>query len=295
MSFLSEYLEHFQTYPHSLIVKFLGLYSVEILGKSNTKPPEKGKPVLTAMKDVNFLDEVIELGHQKNWFIKQLKLDVKFLETLGVQDYSLLVGRHPLHENERHQSFGSLVMRMTKCVYKYMCMSSNVKKKLEGKEFKTISKSLHLLFCIAYRSFSNKDDIDLSSSVGKNSLYIPEDLSEEESKPDMAENVGKVYFENPSKPKTFFFHSLVHLRDIDDGKNTANRRLLPHCKNPLHVIDGVHYRYFLGIIDFFTQFESRQRVVKILKDIRYCCGEHSTVPAEVYADRFLHFITERTE
>ncbi|KAJ8299996.1 hypothetical protein KUTeg_021515 [Tegillarca granosa] len=218
MSFLSEYLEHFQTYPHSLIVKFLGLYSVEIHGKSNTKPPEKGKPVLTAMKDVNFLDEVIELDA---YFIKR-------------------------------------------------------KKEIR-------------------RSFSNKDDIDLSSSVGKNSLYIPEDLSEEESKPDMAENVGKVYFENPSKPKTFFFHSLVHLRDIDDGKNTANRRLLPHCKNPLHVIDGVNYRYFLGIIDFFTQFESRQRVVKILKDIRYCCGEHSTVPAEVYADRFLHFITERTE
>ena len=62
-----------------------------------------------------------------------------------------------------------------------------------------------------------------------------------------------------------------------------NRRLLPKCKNPLHIIDGPECRYHLGVIDFFTKWECRQRSSRILRSVRYCCGDHSTIPPRLWS------------
>ena len=84
----------------------------------------------------------------------------------------------------------------------------------------------------------------------------------------------------------------------DPGNNefqqTSNRRLLLNCQNPLHVINGVEYRYYLGIVDFFTRFECRQQMARIMKTVKFLSSNHSTVPPNDYAERFLKFITERT-
>ena len=73
-----------------------------------------------------------------------------------------------------------------------------------------------------------------------------------------------------------------------------NRRLLPNLRNGIHIIDGPHHRYFLGIIDFFTTFGARQRCVKILKDIKFQCGDHSTTPPNAYARRMIRFIQDHS-
>lgn len=94
------------------------------------------------------------------------------------------------------------------------------------------------------------------------------------------------------------FTSLGSLLDSSRSpgeKDSANRRLLLDCKNPLHVINGTHSRYFMGIIDFFTQYKCKQQVARVLKVCKNCTGDHSTVPPDIYADRFLRFIEERTE
>lgn len=53
-------------------------------------------------------------GSQRDWFLDQLEIDVEFLQSLGVQDYSLLVGRHPLHPDEKKQDFANFVFRVKK-------------------------------------------------------------------------------------------------------------------------------------------------------------------------------------
>ena len=78
------------------------------------------------------------------------------------------------------------------------------------------------------------------------------------------------------------------------GMTFKNRRLLLNCKNNLHIIDGQKYRYYIGIIDFFTLYRLRQRAGKIFKDVKTCCGSHSTEPPDVYSKRFCEFIAERT-
>lgn len=55
-------------------------------------------------------------GNQRDWFLRQLRHDVSFLRDLGVQDYSLLLGRHELHKDDQQKTFVDLVDRMRKYV-----------------------------------------------------------------------------------------------------------------------------------------------------------------------------------
>ena len=92
-----------------------------------------------------------------------------------------------------------------------------------------------------------------------------------------------------------FLQSLSDSRYLDStGLKFENRRLLLNCDNNLHIVDGVSHRYYIGIIDFFTLFQCRQHVGKFFKDIRTCCGNHSTEPPDVYAKRFYQFIMDKT-
>lgn len=82
--------------------------------------------------------------------------------------------------------------------------------------------------------------------------------------------------------------------DYLDKTEAENRRLLPNTRNRLHIIDGPNVRYHMGIIDFFTLYECRQKVGRVLKSIKFCCGDHSTIPPPAYGDRMYNFIADHT-
>lgn len=58
-------------------------------------------------------------GRERDWFLTQLRADVDFLLKNGVQDYSLLLGRHPITVSEKRESVGNLVLRMKKYFFSY--------------------------------------------------------------------------------------------------------------------------------------------------------------------------------
>ena len=98
-----------------------------------------------------------------------------------------------------------------------------------------------------------------------------------------------------SSTKPIVLQSLSDSDYLDStGMVFKNRRLLLNCNNSLHIIDGANYRYYIGIIDFFTRFKLRQKAGKIFKDLKTCCGSHSTEPPEVYGPRFYEFIADRS-
>ena len=98
-----------------------------------------------------------------------------------------------------------------------------------------------------------------------------------------------------SSLKPIVLRSLSDAEYLDStGMVFKNRRLLLNCNNNLHIIDGENHRYYIGIIDFFTRFQLRQKLGKIVKDLKTCCGSHSTVRPEYYGQRFYEFIEERT-
>ncbi|KAK3599254.1 hypothetical protein CHS0354_012865 [Potamilus streckersoni] len=287
-SILRDYIEHFHAYPHSLLVKFLGLHMIQISGSRKKyilvmqsafypqtriqerfdlkgcfcgryqKPSPPGKKTLLVLKDQNFIGEKIDLGPQKEWFLQQVKADVDFLYELGVGDYSMLVGRHPLHGSECRETLGNLVTRI---------------------------------------QISSHDAVSTSHTYSSESIVLPEDHSADAvsipGEVEMVLSPGRS--SNPIQSNKNHAVTLTSLTSSSVLSSPAqNRRLLPNCLNNLHIIDGVNHRYYLGIIDFFTLFQCRQRFGKMFKDMKHCCKEHSTEPPDIYADRFYKFIAEIT-
>ncbi|WAR31946.1 PI5L1-like protein [Mya arenaria] len=250
LSILRDYLNHFQTYPHSLLVKFLGLYSI--------KTATSKKKYFLVMQSIFYptirLNERFDIkGPQKDWFLTQLRADVDFLREIEVLDFSLLLGRHRLESSEKHESMSNLVIRVKN------------KTKTNDIELQVLSKS-------------DPPNVSPAKKSGKKEISKLKSTK------------------SSSGAKVGFLRSLSDKRYLDDSEHTfQNRRLLLTCDNSLHIIDGVKYRYYIGVIDFFTQFRCRQLVGKVLKDMKTCCGSHSTVDPETYAERFYQFIQERVE
>ena len=111
--------------------------------------------------------------------------------------------------------------------------------------------------------------------------------------------------------------------------NPENRRLLPNSANGTHIVEGPenrcnsffdidytkilysiieaikvmfyyicplkHFRYYIGIIDIFTEYGLRQRVGRILKTMKFCNCNHSSAPPDIYASRFTSFIESKLD
>ena len=57
----------------------------------------------------------------------------------------------------------------------------------------------------------------------------------------------------------------------------------------------VCFRYYIGIIDIFTEYGLRQKIGRVLKSIKFCNCNHSSCPPDQYASRFVSFIKKRLE
>ena len=74
-----------------------------------------------------------------------------------------------------------------------------------------------------------------------------------------------------------------------------HHRLLPNCKNAIHVIDGPDRRYFVGIIDIFTVYNWKKRLENLWKSLRYPGRGFSTVGPTKYSRRFCQWIQDHTQ
>ena len=73
-----------------------------------------------------------------------------------------------------------------------------------------------------------------------------------------------------------------------------HRRLLPNCKNAIHVIDGPDRRHFVGIIDIFTVYSWKKKLENLWKSLRYPGKAYSTVRPTKYSHRFCKWIQEHS-
>ncbi|KAM3599528.1 uncharacterized protein V6R79_007471 [Siganus canaliculatus] len=142
LSNLKIYVEHLRKYPHSLLVKFLGVHRITIPHRRKkyfivmqsvfypddrinarydikgcevsrwTEPAPEGSQMIVVLKDLNFEGQYITLDRQRSWLLRQVEIDTHFLQMLNVLDYSLLLAHQPLHQDERHQglSFATLII-----------------------------------------------------------------------------------------------------------------------------------------------------------------------------------------
>ncbi|XP_051836024.1 phosphatidylinositol 4-phosphate 5-kinase-like protein 1 isoform X1 [Antechinus flavipes] len=259
LSKLALYIHHLHEYPHSLLVKFLGIHSIKIArGKKKyfiimqsvfypderiserydikgcqlsrwTEPLPAESQIILVLKDLNFEGRIISLGSHRNWFLKQIELDTAFLRDLNVLDYSLLVAFQKLHSDEKQQSKNILTR---------------------------IARSVHG----AWGEASTMPYMD-SETLTKHLRYHP--------------------------PVSINKKGSYNLR-------AHNCRLLPDAHNALHTLDGPEHRYFIGIIDFFTVYNLRKRIEFLWKSLLHPTRTFSTVNPAHYASRLCRWVDAHT-
>ncbi|XP_059151535.1 phosphatidylinositol 4-phosphate 5-kinase-like protein 1 isoform X2 [Physella acuta] len=299
LSILRSYMQHFISYPHSLLVKYIGCYAIKISGKPKKyflvmqsifypseriedrfdikgctagryqHPRPEGSNVITVLKDRNFLNDELDFGDQGEWFKAQIEADSKFLCDLNCMDYSLLIGRQRKHASEMAtEQVSSIVERIG------ISISPSKKSKQvdstggsgDGTHLNGTDKSSGPYIISSPLVYSDNSKTK-SEKLSSNTLVMPE-----------------------YKPGLMFPRSLA---DGVENFHKEHRRLLPNCKNGLHIIEGAEYRYFLGVVDFLSRFDWRLKIAQYWKMLKYGCGDHSTKPPKVYSKRFVHFLSER--
>ena len=136
--FVRQYYRHMKDNPESLIVRFFGLYQVQLAWeqkyisvvvmenifysiqhlkiheKYDLKGSTVGRRVLkggksatssTTLKDLDLQRKVYIGAENKALFMEQLKKDVRFLASHHIMDYSLLLG---IHDHKREQNYRAL-------------------------------------------------------------------------------------------------------------------------------------------------------------------------------------------
>nr|XP_020649020.1 phosphatidylinositol 4-phosphate 5-kinase-like protein 1 isoform X2 [Pogona vitticeps] len=341
---LQKYLKHMERYPHSILVKFLGVHSIivpqekkkyfiimqsvfypheRIVERYDIKgcevdrwadPAPDGSEVIVVFKDLNFGQNVICLEQQRDWLVQQVEVDTDFLKELHVIDYSFLVGLQPLHEDEQllNKALANIITRTTMSLCCPSCPSSTATAQLDDTEG-----TAHIA------TYANQ----VISSADPQSKLSPESKA-------TLQNILELYLKH--RPSTEIdletsAHSETFMRDVlapylfrgssfeevpssfgdVDGAERShiirgpslvdssfllsqNRRLLPGSRNPLHVIDGPDYRYFVGIIDFFTVYGCRKKLEHLWKSIRYRGRSFSTVHPACYARRLCKWVEDHT-
>ncbi|KAM9392983.1 phosphatidylinositol 4-phosphate 5-kinase-like protein 1 isoform 1-T2 [Pholidichthys leucotaenia] len=286
LSNLQGYVDHLEKYPHSLLVRFLGLHRIVIPNETKkyfivmqsvfypderinirydikgcevgrwTNPDTGGKQIIKILKDNNFKGQYIELGQEKTWFTHQVKIDTAFLRDLNVLDYSLLLGHQPLHKDElagKH-SLADLVLRTTKSL----------------DDSASYPPSVPLL------GEPSGEQVPASRGSGSGPLQPTDDKGIELQ--DMS---------SPAKES----RSDSELQEF----NKHHRRLLPNFKNAIHVVDGTERRYFVGIIDIFTVYSLKKRLENFWKSICYPGRQFSTVSPTKYSHRFCQWIQDNSQ
>ncbi|XP_074149842.1 phosphatidylinositol 4-phosphate 5-kinase-like protein 1 isoform X1 [Sminthopsis crassicaudata] len=260
LSKLALYIHHLHEYPHSLLVKFLGIHSIKVAqGKKKyfiimqsvfypddriserydikgcqvsrwTEPLPEESQIILVLKDLNFEGQTISLGSHRNWFLKQIELDTAFLRDLNVLDYSLLVAFQKLHSDEKQQSKNILTR---------------------------IARSVH-------------------GAWGEASA-VP-------------------YLATDKLTKNLKIHSTISPSNKRGSYNLLahNCRLLPDAHNALHTLDGPEHRYFIGIIDFFTVYNLRKRIEFLWKSLLHPTQSFSTVNPAHYASRLYRWVDAHT-
>ncbi|XP_026067232.1 phosphatidylinositol 4-phosphate 5-kinase-like protein 1 [Carassius auratus] len=298
LSNLRIYMEHLEKYPHSLLVKFLGVHRIKIAHQRMkyfivmqsvfypddritarydikgcevsrwTDPAPEGSQIIVVLKDLNFEGQFIQLDQQRPWLLRQVEIDTAFLQTLNVLDYSLLLAHQPLHQDELSQSlsFATLIMRAKKSV-------------------NATSSPTHATSPTVPGTVAEEDSTLLSSELNTAQGHVTEmhsgncstDIASPEE--DKIEQQSRMGTESADLQT---FHS-------------QNRRLLPNFRNPLHVIDGSEQRYFIGIIDIFTVYGFKKRLEHLWKRLRHPRQSFSTVSPPAYCHRLCQWVQDHTK
>ncbi|XP_071494258.1 phosphatidylinositol 4-phosphate 5-kinase-like protein 1 [Diadema antillarum] len=318
LQILPQYVGHLSDYPHSLLVRILGLHYIKLPGKKGkffsvmqsvfhpeeriyarydikgcilhryVSPEKQGSDYVSVLKDVNFGDQKLVLKDQREWFLRQIDIDVDFLRGFNIMDYSLLVGQQVLHFTETGEdtNLAQLVLRVRKSLpQKLLKTYDNL---TEGTK-----KSSQVNNVTDSRS-ENEDRADLPGMVTTEenlALNPPTGIQYNtnlKGSQEAASQLGTVLTGGKERDPRL-------ASELQLAFQRQNRRLLPNQANAVHIINGPHERYFVGIIDILGQYTVKKRLENILKSCIAPRTPFSAVNPSKYARRFKDYFAAHSE
>ena len=288
--FVRQYYRHMKDNPESLIVRFYGLYQVQLAWeqkyisvvvmenifysiqqlkiheKYDLKGSTVGRRVLkggksatssTTLKDLDLQRKVYIGAENKALFMEQLKKDVRFLASHHIMDYSLLLG---IHDHKREQNYSALT-------------TGNL---ITNDGFEIVTRG------------SRRPSLSLAQSVGtspQGAGRTERSSTNEESF--MSNGVHPWFRQDFGGLRSYTPYHPIHNRneEVDfpstyDGQNIDN---LP--------IDT----YYFGLVDIFQKYNIKKKAERFWK-AGVCRSDPngiSVTDPEKYANRFLEYVATK--
>ncbi|CAG7850063.1 Phosphatidylinositol 4-phosphate 5-kinase its3; AltName: Full=1-phosphatidylinositol 4-phosphate kinase; AltName: Full=Diphosphoinositide kinase; AltName: Full=PIP5K; AltName: Full=PtdIns(4)P-5-kinase [Serendipita indica DSM 11827] len=334
---LKDYYRHVKDNPHTLISRFYGLHRVKLpRGKkihfvimNNLFPAHrdihetydlKGSTVgrhLPAsklednpgavMKDMNWIERgrVLEFGPYKRALLtEQLRRDVEFLKSIGVMDYSLLVGLHSVKRGNK-ENIRSNTLKVFKPDIKDV---PDMDAPIGARKWIGIKHAMEVRRAILVAQRQHQTTIGASTSAtGENASATPQRVRKVSAggrslKPSPLHTLESSNLPEedplPSDRSGFIFYS-------DDGGYRATDDLDREWRGGLggRVVvdgkiqdatevesDGNGVVYYLGIIDILTRWTLTKRMEHIYKGLKANKHKISPVNPIEYGERFFAFL-----
>ncbi|XP_046695545.1 phosphatidylinositol 4-phosphate 5-kinase-like protein 1 isoform X4 [Silurus meridionalis] len=311
LSHLKHYMDHLEMYPHSLLVKFLGVHSIKICNRRKyfivmqsvfypdericarydikgcevsrwTDPAPEGSQVIVVLKDLNFEGRFITLGdalcavvYCKNKLDQQrpwLLRQVQ-IDTSFLQTLNVLDYSLLLAHQPLHKDERHPSLSFASLIMRTKkSLTLLSTRPVKGRSLNTSSRA-------AVPGVVPEDD---------SSIQTPE-LDPGTSQYQIAKASQAEFGEQNDEASTVESKSAELLEF-----QAQNRRLLPNFKNPIHVIDGPEQRYFIGIIDIFTVYGFKKRLEHLWKRLRHPGQSFSTVSPPAYCVRLCQWVQDHT-
>ena len=301
--FLWPYFQHVLENPETLLCRIYGIHRVTVNSKKyhfiimgnvfNTElnihkrydlkgshygrsaKPHELQQLCPILKDNDFNDRKLYLGDFKKQFLSQLSADARFLASLNIMDYSLLLGVHNIkQQRDAMKEFGLGIF--DNCTF------------AKGPEPGLVSKNTSSFHELAMKLIVNRSD-SLGAIVKPRSGQSYYGLDKHNVPFNMTEAGGP-----ESKPQIETAQTLM--------KQLLNEKQTPG--SPVSSINSQGFTtyhggilssnseeiYFCGVIDILTDYGLKKKAESFFKSFAISKDELSAVSPEFYTERFLKFI-----
>ena len=279
--FVREYYRHMKENPESLIVRFYGLYQVQLAreqkyitvvvmenifyslqhlqihekydlkGSTVGRRVKKRKAVVTSsttLKDLDLQQKIYIGPENKTLLMQQLRKDVQFLASHNIMDYSLLLG---IHNHRREQNYGALATDN-------LVSNDGFEIVTRGSRHPSLSSPTHAKFLMS----ASDQETSLVSEVS----------------PWFRQDFGGLRSYTPHHP--IYNDEDVGFPNTYDGQNFED---LPVAT------------YYLGLVDILQKYNVKKKAERFWK-ANICQMDQngiSVTDPETYKERFIQFISKK--
>lgn len=322
---LLQYSNHLQSNPYSFLCRILGMHRLTMphlnrkvhfvvmasvfdtpvpmtltydlkgsLHGREATPQEKANGGMLKDLDLKNSGKKLQLGRKKKPFMEQLEKDVKFLTSLNIMDYSLLVGIHSRSSRQTRIDPNTIPTQSKHDLFENNQFAGFVRKNLPHKKPSNLTTSTPQKGQGEVHPSDNETDYDNNdyeeTGDEDEDYYVGCDFGDSDDDGNFIPRTSlPTYRSQPKEISTYFGNGITVSRPFssrfDLGINSVD---------PLTNKRGDEI-YYVGIIDILQLYNISKAGETLVKSVANDRKTISSVPSKYYGKRFLKFLDNNIE